>query len=209
MKRADLEGFRAEIKEIDCELEMIFPPTFFDIIEHLPIDHLVDEIKFGGPNHLGYMYAMEKELCEFKDLEYKVEIDSTVRLNAWTRARIHNKKFVNWFKEKVDTVEVPNHLGCLAKDEFVLSRVYFNRLHSMDYHFVLASQVHKVFYVEDPTKTSVYYASNKVHRTQQPMLTLDGQEIEDIPADVVHMPPDAQFLADTSMETSEEYDDNA
>ncbi|KAH0771792.1 hypothetical protein KY290_015773 [Solanum tuberosum] len=179
MKRADLEGFRAEIKEL----------------------YLHDGVK----TRFNRYQIVDNEDVE----EHKVEIDSTVRLNAWTRARIHNKKFVNWFKEKVDTVEVPNHLGCLAKDEFVLSRVYFNRLHSMDYHFVLASQVHQVFYVEDPTKTSVYYASNKVHRTQQPMLTLDGQEIEDIPADVVHMPPDAQFLADTSMETSEEYDDNA
>ena len=67
VKRADLEGLQAEIKEIECELEKIFPPTFFDIMEHLPI-HLVDEIRLGGPNHLRHMYPMERELYEFKDL---------------------------------------------------------------------------------------------------------------------------------------------
>ena len=58
---------QAEIKEIECEVEKIFPPTFFDIMEHLPI-HLVDEIRLGGPNHLRHMYPMERELYEFKDL---------------------------------------------------------------------------------------------------------------------------------------------
>ncbi|KAK6796281.1 hypothetical protein RDI58_003982 [Solanum bulbocastanum] len=174
--------------------------------------------------------------------EHKVEIDSTVRLNAWTRARIHNKKFVNWFKEKVEIVEVPNHLGYLAKGPnrisnrryttyFITSFIHYNefpheslkrveylwlrqlvvllvpeiqipwmeRLHSMDYHFVLASQVHQVFYVEDPTKASVYYATADVDIRWSR---------EDIPGDVVHMTPDAQFLEDTSLETLEEYDDN-
>lgn len=42
---------QSEINEIECDLEKIFPPTFFDIMEYLPI-HLVDEIKLGGPTHL-------------------------------------------------------------------------------------------------------------------------------------------------------------
>lgn len=36
-------------------------------MEHLPID-FVGKIELGGPNHLCYMYPMERELCEFKDL---------------------------------------------------------------------------------------------------------------------------------------------
>ncbi|WMV51128.1 hypothetical protein MTR67_044513 [Solanum verrucosum] len=34
--------------------------------------------------------------------EHKVVIDSNVRLNAWTRARILSQKFDNWFKEKTE-----------------------------------------------------------------------------------------------------------
>lgn len=256
--------------------------------------------------------------------EHKILIDSTVRQNAWTRARIHSQQFDNWFKEKVQTVEVPNQLkwlakgpnrvatrkytayftngyrfhtverdstrksqnsgvslaattdsfasardqnpidgeviyygaiqdiieldyyGCFSvvlfrcawyhneKDEFGLTRVYFNRLRSTDDPFVLASQVHQVFYVEDPTETGVYYARNRVpidlydlveenypnigetfwrEPTEDigPSNTTPDVDIrwsrEDIPVDVVDMPPDAQFLEDTIMETSEEEDD--
>ncbi|XP_019070242.1 uncharacterized protein [Solanum lycopersicum] len=44
IRRSDLDKMKAEIIDIECELEKIFPPSFFDIMTHLPI-HLVDEIK--------------------------------------------------------------------------------------------------------------------------------------------------------------------
>ncbi|XP_074328065.1 uncharacterized protein LOC141665977 [Apium graveolens] len=43
-----VEKLQNEIIEKLCELEMIFPPAFFDIMVHLPI-HLCKEIEFGGP----------------------------------------------------------------------------------------------------------------------------------------------------------------
>ncbi|KAH0781707.1 hypothetical protein KY290_001305 [Solanum tuberosum] len=67
IRRADLEPMQIEIKEIVCELEKIFPPSFFDIMEHLPI-HLVDKIRLGGPNHLRWMYSTERKMCKFKGL---------------------------------------------------------------------------------------------------------------------------------------------
>jgi len=67
IRRADLEPMQIEIKEIVCELEKIFPPSFFDIMEHLPI-HLVDEIRLGGPNHLRWMYSTERKISKFKGL---------------------------------------------------------------------------------------------------------------------------------------------
>lgn len=51
IRRRDVDKMQSEINEIECDLEKIFPPTFFDIMEYLPI-HLVDEIKLGGPTHL-------------------------------------------------------------------------------------------------------------------------------------------------------------
>jgi len=41
--------------------------------------------------------------------------DRTVRLNAWSRARINSKEFTNCIKQKVETVEVPDQLRWLAK----------------------------------------------------------------------------------------------
>ena len=43
-----IERLETNIVEILCKLEMIFSPSFFDLMEHLPI-HLPFEAKFGGP----------------------------------------------------------------------------------------------------------------------------------------------------------------
>ncbi|XP_074296971.1 uncharacterized protein LOC141627640 [Silene latifolia] len=42
-----------------CELEMFFPPSFFDIMQHLVV-HLVREIKICGPVFLRNMYPFER-----------------------------------------------------------------------------------------------------------------------------------------------------
>jgi len=42
-----------------CQLEMYFPPAFFDIMVHL-IVHLVREIKCCGPIYLQWMYPVER-----------------------------------------------------------------------------------------------------------------------------------------------------
>ena len=42
-----------------CELEMFFPPSFFDVTVHL-IVHLVEEIKYCGPVFLRNMYPFER-----------------------------------------------------------------------------------------------------------------------------------------------------
>jgi len=43
-----IERLETNIVETLCKLEMIFPPSFFDSIEHLLI-HLPIEAKVGGP----------------------------------------------------------------------------------------------------------------------------------------------------------------
>jgi len=48
-----------------CQLEMYFPPAFFDIIVHLVV-HLVREIKCCGPIYLGWMYPVERYMKIFK-----------------------------------------------------------------------------------------------------------------------------------------------
>lgn len=55
IRRTVVNKLKAEIIDIECELEKFFPPSFFDLMTHLPI-HLVDEIKLGGPIHLRWMY---------------------------------------------------------------------------------------------------------------------------------------------------------
>ena len=56
VKFDDLEN---EAAIILCQLEMYFPPAFFDIMVHL-IVHLVKEIKCCGPVYLRWMYPVER-----------------------------------------------------------------------------------------------------------------------------------------------------
>jgi hypothetical protein len=54
-----IERLETNIVETLCKLEMIFPPSFFDSIEHLPI-HLPFEAKVGGPIQYRWMYSFER-----------------------------------------------------------------------------------------------------------------------------------------------------
>jgi len=56
LKLDDLEN---EAAVILCQLEMYFPPSFFDIMVHL-IVHLVREIRLCGPIYLRWMYPIER-----------------------------------------------------------------------------------------------------------------------------------------------------
>ena len=59
LKVSDLERIEDNIPIILCKLERIFPPGFFDSMEHLPI-HLPREARLGGPVHYRWMYPFER-----------------------------------------------------------------------------------------------------------------------------------------------------
>ena len=48
-----------------CHLERIFPPSFFDIMVHLPI-HLATEARLAGPVQYRWMYPVERYLLTLK-----------------------------------------------------------------------------------------------------------------------------------------------
>jgi len=56
--------------------------------------------------------------------EHKTVIDNHSRSNAWIRAQNHSQEFGNWFKEKVKSVEVPEHLQQLAKGPNTTAKRY-------------------------------------------------------------------------------------
>ena len=55
----ELDHLQSRIALTLCHLEKIFPPSFFDIMEHLPI-HLAEEAKLGGPVQYRWMYYIER-----------------------------------------------------------------------------------------------------------------------------------------------------
>lgn len=61
----DLEVLERQIAITLCKLEKIFPPSFFDIMVHLPL-HLASEAKIAGPVQYRWMYPIERFLRKLK-----------------------------------------------------------------------------------------------------------------------------------------------
>jgi hypothetical protein len=55
---SELDELRKEIRVTMCQLEMCFPPSFFDMMEHYMI-HLADQIFVLCPSYMHYMYPYE------------------------------------------------------------------------------------------------------------------------------------------------------
>jgi len=55
----DVLRLEKSIAKILCKLERVFPPSFFNVMEHLPL-HLPRELKLGGPVQYGWMYDYER-----------------------------------------------------------------------------------------------------------------------------------------------------
>ena len=59
IKVTDLDKMEQDIPLILCKLERIFPPGFFDSMEHLPV-HLLNELRLGSPVQYEWMYPFER-----------------------------------------------------------------------------------------------------------------------------------------------------
>ena len=59
LKEEDMRRLELEIPEILCKLERIFPPAFFDSMEHLPV-HLPYEARIAGLVQFRWMYPYER-----------------------------------------------------------------------------------------------------------------------------------------------------
>lgn len=55
-----IEKLEKQAPELVCKLEMIFPPSFFNPMQHM-ILHLPSEARLGGPVQYRWMYAPERE----------------------------------------------------------------------------------------------------------------------------------------------------
>lgn len=55
----DLIKMENDIPIILCKLEKVFPPGFFDSMEHLSV-HLASEARLGGPVQYRWMYPFER-----------------------------------------------------------------------------------------------------------------------------------------------------
>jgi hypothetical protein len=62
---SELDELHKEIRVTMCQLEMCFPPSLFDMMEHYMI-HLADQIFMLGPSYMHYMYPYERHMAVMK-----------------------------------------------------------------------------------------------------------------------------------------------
>jgi hypothetical protein len=62
---SELDELRKEIRVTMCQLEVCFPPSFFDTMEHYMI-YLADQIFVLGPSYMHYMYSYERHMVVMK-----------------------------------------------------------------------------------------------------------------------------------------------
>jgi hypothetical protein len=56
-----MEKLEKEISVLICKLEKIFPPGWFNLMQHLLV-HILYEAKVGGPMQYRWMYHIERAL---------------------------------------------------------------------------------------------------------------------------------------------------
>ena len=61
----ELDKMESQIALTLCEMEKLFPPSFFTIMVHLTI-YLISEAKLGGHVHYRWMYPVERYLMRLK-----------------------------------------------------------------------------------------------------------------------------------------------
>jgi hypothetical protein len=60
-----LDKIRKDMRVTMCQLEMCFPPSFFDMVEHYMI-HLAYQIFVLGPMYIYHMYPYERHMVVMK-----------------------------------------------------------------------------------------------------------------------------------------------
>ncbi|XP_057548135.1 uncharacterized protein LOC130826571 [Amaranthus tricolor] len=101
----DLRKMEADIPVIICKLETIFPPTFFDSMEHLPI-HLAYEARIAGPVQYRWMYPFERYLRHLKlNVRNKAHVEASICNAYLTEEASH---FVSHYFEP--------HVRCRVRD---------------------------------------------------------------------------------------------
>ena len=98
-----LDDLENEAIIILCQLELYFPPSFFDIMVHL-IVHLVREIRICGPMFLRWMYLIERFMKIFKGYvknPYRPEASIVERYIAEEAI-----KFCTTYMSKVDAIGI-------------------------------------------------------------------------------------------------------
>ena len=78
LREDTMRKLEQDIPLILCKLERIFPPSFFDSMEHLPV-HLAYEARIAGPVQYRWMYPFERFLKHLKkNIRNKAQVEGSM-----------------------------------------------------------------------------------------------------------------------------------
>jgi hypothetical protein len=97
----DMANLSEKIAVTLCKLEQLFPPSFFDSMEHLTV-HLADEARLAGPVQYRWMYPFERYLRTLKNnVKNKAKVEGSIS-NAYTLTEISTFSSY-YFEDHVNT----------------------------------------------------------------------------------------------------------
>ncbi|XP_056843715.1 uncharacterized protein LOC130496011 [Raphanus sativus] len=96
-----VEQLQENIPILLCNLEKIFPPGFFDVMEHLAV-HLPYEALLRGPVHYGWMYQYERAMKYLKGKAKNLaKVEGSIIAGSLTEETSHFTSY--YFASKVRT----------------------------------------------------------------------------------------------------------
>ncbi|KAK2454153.1 hypothetical protein QL285_001747 [Trifolium repens] len=89
LREGELIKMENDIPMILCKLERIFPPAFFDSMEHLVV-HLAYEARLGGPVQYRWMYPFERFMGDSKrSVKNRAKVEGSICAAYLHRETIH------------------------------------------------------------------------------------------------------------------------
>ncbi|RVW23778.1 hypothetical protein CK203_097575 [Vitis vinifera] len=206
LKTDQLEYLENDIIVTLCKLERIFPPSFFDVMVHLPI-HLASEAKIARPVQYRWMYPIERYLRTLKSYvrnKSRPEVLLQREVSSFVSAKDKNliPGHVSYYGVLTDVIEL-HYLGGnkvilfkydwwdvinsgrgIKKDEYGFTCLNFERTICTDEPFVLASQAKQVFYVQNSNEenwhTVVEIQTRRVYDMNQKVSTNDPEPYQQL-----------------------------
>ncbi|XP_078169522.1 uncharacterized protein LOC144563939 [Carex rostrata] len=104
-----IDQLEKDIRVTMCKMENIFPPAFFDSMEHLVV-HVCHEARLGGPVGFRWMFP-----CERRNKEQRMRVTNKARVegsivqatisgqarSAQHLDKVREEVFANWLRKKV------------------------------------------------------------------------------------------------------------
>ena len=120
-----LEEMHKNIAVILCKLETVFPPGFWNVMEHLPI-HLAEEALLGGPVQYRWMYPFERYFGWLKPTAKNNAHVEAFMVHAYLAFEI--KHFAEYyFQSSLDSPSIGRNEGMQQLESQMPTLSVFNR----------------------------------------------------------------------------------